>query len=79
MRKGKEQTSLVLMANLTSPSSDTEKWVSLARDFEQAGADLIEADLTCPHIGLPPRRWGQKYARNSGAEPRSARFRSFAG
>ena len=60
MRKGKEQTSLILMANLTSPSSETEKWVSLARDFEQAGADLIEANLTCPHIGLPAETLGAK-------------------
>mgnify|MGYP000359707038 CR=1 FL=1 len=60
MRKGKEQTSLVLMANLTHPSSDTEKWVSLARDFQQAGADLIEANLTCPHIGLPAESLGAK-------------------
>ena len=60
MRKAKEQTSLVLMANLTSPSSDLEKWVSLARDFEQAGADMIEANLTCPHIGLPADTLGEK-------------------
>jgi dihydroorotate dehydrogenase/NAD-dependent dihydropyrimidine dehydrogenase PreA subunit len=60
MRKGKEQTSLVLMANLTSPSSDLEKWVSLARDFEQAGADIIEANLTCPHIGLPADTLGEE-------------------
>jgi len=60
MRKAKEQTSLVLMANLTSPSSDLEKWVSLARDFEQAGADMIEANLTCPHIGLPADSLGEK-------------------
>jgi dihydroorotate dehydrogenase/Pyruvate/2-oxoacid:ferredoxin oxidoreductase delta subunit len=60
MRKAKEQTSLVLMANLTSPSSDLEKWVSLARDFEQAGADMIEANLTCPHIGLPAETLGER-------------------
>ncbi len=45
MRQGKEQTSLVLMANLTHPSSDTEKWVSLARDFEQAGADFFKGEI----------------------------------
>jgi dihydroorotate dehydrogenase/Pyruvate/2-oxoacid:ferredoxin oxidoreductase delta subunit len=60
MRKAKEQTSLVLMANLTDPSSDVKKWVSLARDFEQAGADMIEANLTCPHIGLPAETLGEK-------------------
>ncbi|MGA2956879.1 MAG: 4Fe-4S binding protein [Thermodesulfobacteriota bacterium] len=60
MRKAKEQTSLVLMANMTSPSSDLAQWVSLAHDFEQAGADMIEANLTCPHIGLPAETLGEK-------------------
>ena len=60
MRKAREQTSLVLMANLTSPSSDLDTWVSLSRDFEQAGADMIEANLTCPHIGLPAETLGDR-------------------
>jgi dihydroorotate dehydrogenase/Pyruvate/2-oxoacid:ferredoxin oxidoreductase delta subunit len=60
MRKAKEQTSLVLMANLTNPSADMEKWISLARDFEEAGADMIEANLACPHIGLPADTLGEK-------------------
>ncbi len=60
MRRGKEETSLVLMANITHPSSDLTKWKSLAREFEQAGADLIEANLTCPHIGLPAEIIGEK-------------------
>lgn len=60
MRRGKEETSLVLMANITNPSSDIEKWVSLARDFQQAGADIIEANYTCPHIGLPAEIMGEK-------------------
>ena len=60
MRRGKEETSLVLMANMTHPSSDLEKWKKLAREFEQAGADIIEANLTCPHIGLPAEIIGEK-------------------
>lgn len=59
MRKGKEQTSLVLMANISNPSTDLDKWVSLAKDFEQAGADIIEANMTCPHIGLPGEKIGK--------------------
>jgi dihydroorotate dehydrogenase/Pyruvate/2-oxoacid:ferredoxin oxidoreductase delta subunit len=60
MRRGKEETSLVLMANITHPSSDLEKWKYLAREFEQAGADIIEANLTCPHIGLPAEIIGEE-------------------
>jgi len=60
MRKGKEQTSLVLMANITHPSADIEKWISLAKGFEQAGADIIEANLVCPHIGLPAEILGDR-------------------
>jgi dihydroorotate dehydrogenase/NAD-dependent dihydropyrimidine dehydrogenase PreA subunit len=58
MRRGKEQTSLMLLANMSSPSSDLDRWVSLAREFEQAGADMIEANMTCPHIGLPSQLMG---------------------
>jgi dihydropyrimidine dehydrogenase (NAD+) subunit PreA len=59
MRMGKEKTSLVLMANITSHSADLEKWVSLAREFEEAGADMIEANLVCPHTGLPSQLLGE--------------------
>ena len=70
MRRGKEQTSLVLMANITSPSADIAGWVSLARDFEEAGADIIEPNLTCPHIGLPSEKIGKKVLKElqSGAQ-----------
>jgi dihydropyrimidine dehydrogenase (NAD+) subunit PreA len=60
MRRGKEETSLVLLANITHPSSDLGKWKTLAKEFEQAGADIIEANLTCPHIGLPAEIIGEK-------------------
>lgn len=52
VRKAKEQTSLIVFANITSPSSEPEKWAVLARKFEQAGTDLIELNLCCSHIGL---------------------------
>lgn len=53
VRKAKEQTSLIVFANITSPSSEPEKWQTLAKKFEQAGTDIIELNLCCPHVGLP--------------------------
>ncbi len=51
-RKAKEQTDLVIFTNITSDSADLEGWARLAREHEQAGADLIEANLICPNVGL---------------------------
>jgi dihydroorotate dehydrogenase/NAD-dependent dihydropyrimidine dehydrogenase PreA subunit len=60
MRRGKEETSLFLMANISCPASDIRGWTTLAREFEQAGADAIEANMTCTHIGHPAELMGQK-------------------
>lgn len=59
MRRGKEETSLVLLANITNPLTDIDSWISLARDFQDAGADAIEANMTCPHIGIQSTKFGK--------------------
>jgi len=52
LRQAKETTSLRLFANITSETGSLEEWVHLAVEFAKAGADLIEANLCCPMIGL---------------------------
>ena len=52
VEQGKAQTDLVIFANMTHDSEDLEGWITLARGFENAGADIIEANFICPNIGL---------------------------
>ena len=52
VRKAREQTSLVIFANMSDPGTDRDQWCDLAKKFEQAGAHLIETNFCCPNIGL---------------------------
>ncbi|MGE5506941.1 MAG: 4Fe-4S binding protein [Chitinophagales bacterium] len=67
VRKGKEQTGLVLFANMTHPAEDLEGWQTLAKGFEQAGADALELNLICPNITFSERRMGQHTDHSHGA------------
>lgn len=67
VRKGKERTDLVLFANMTHPAEDLEGWQTLARGFEQAGADALELNLICPNITFSERRMGVKTDKSHGA------------
>jgi len=59
VRKAREQTSLVIFANISDPGTDIDKWCALARQFEQAGAHIIETNFCCPNIGLASYQLGQ--------------------
>lgn len=52
VEQAKAQTDLVVFANMTHDNEDMEGWVTLAKGFENAGADIIEANLICPNVGL---------------------------
>lgn len=52
VQKAKEETDLVIFANVTEETPKPEKWVSLAQKLEEAGADMIEANYGCPMIGF---------------------------
>lgn len=56
--EAKQATSLVLLANITHQGDDLEGWATLARAMEEAGADLIEANLVCPNMGITASRMG---------------------
>jgi len=51
-RRAKKETDLKIFANVTSDSGDLKSWKRLAIEYEEAGADLIEANLICPNVGL---------------------------
>jgi len=52
VRKAREQTSLIIFANISDPGTDMDKWCDLAKKFEQAGTHIIETNFCCPNIGL---------------------------
>lgn len=70
VRQAKEQTDLVVFGNISCPVRDIEGWVRLAADFEQAGADAIEVNMCCPHLGLPAEKLGEEVSeeRRTGAQ-----------
>lgn len=59
-RRAREETDLILFANISDPSTDLEAWADLARKFAQAGAHIIEANFCCPNIGLSRYQLGQQ-------------------
>jgi dihydroorotate dehydrogenase subfamily 1 len=56
----KKKTSLVLLTNITHDAEDLEGWARLAKAMENAGADLIEANLICPNITLTARQLAEE-------------------
>lgn len=57
--EAKRTTSLVIFANITYEGPDLEGWAYLGRAMQEAGADLIEANLVCPNLGLTGVRLGK--------------------
>ena len=59
-RQAHQQTDLILFANIGAPSAEPDAWCELARKFEQAGAHIIEANFSCPNIGLTREQLGEE-------------------
>ncbi|MEW5718883.1 MAG: hypothetical protein AB1817_09675 [Chloroflexota bacterium] len=59
VEQAKKRTSLVIMTNITHDASDLDGWVRLAKAMENAGADMIEANLICPNILLTAKQLGE--------------------
>ncbi len=58
--EAKKTTSLVLFTNITHDAEDLDGWATLARAMENAGADIIEANLICPNITLTAKQLGEE-------------------
>lgn len=50
--EARKKTSLKIFTNITHDATDMDGWILLAKKHEEAGADLIEANMVCPNIGL---------------------------
>jgi len=59
VEEGKRTTSLVIFTNITYEGKDLDGWATLAIAMERAGADLIEANMICPNLGVTARRLGK--------------------
>jgi dihydroorotate dehydrogenase/NAD-dependent dihydropyrimidine dehydrogenase PreA subunit len=59
VRRAREETSVIIFANMSDPGTDIDKWCDLARKFEQAGAHIIETNFCCPNIGLASYQLGR--------------------
>jgi len=54
----KEQTDLKIIANMMGPGEDLEGWAKLGRALEEAGADMLELNMSCPNLGLMAKQMG---------------------
>jgi len=52
IRQTKEQTDLKVIANMMGPGENLEGWVKLAQMLQEAGADMVELNMSCPNVGL---------------------------
>jgi len=54
----KEQTDLKIIANMMGPGEDLEGWAKLGKMLEEAGADMLELNMSCPNVGLMAKQMG---------------------
>ncbi|GAB4247087.1 MAG: NAD-dependent dihydropyrimidine dehydrogenase subunit PreA [Thermoleophilia bacterium] len=54
----KEETDLVIFANMMGPGENLEGWAELGRMLEEAGADGLELNMSCPNVGLMAKQLG---------------------
>jgi len=64
--EAKRQTSLVILPNITHIAEDLDGWAKLGKLFEEAGADILEANLNCPNISLAGKMIGDSKVLNLG-------------
>jgi dihydroorotate dehydrogenase/NAD-dependent dihydropyrimidine dehydrogenase PreA subunit len=54
----KEQTELKVIANMMGPGEDLAGWAKLGCMLEEAGADMLELNMSCPNLGLMAKQMG---------------------
>ena len=54
----KKETKLKVIANMMGPGEDLNGWATLAKRLEDAGADMIEMNMSCPNVGLMAQQLG---------------------
>lgn len=54
----KRETNMAIIANMMGPGEDLDGWAILAKKLEEAGADMIEMNMSCPNVGLMAKQLG---------------------
>jgi len=67
IRQCKEQTDLKIIANMMGPGDNVDGWVKLAQMLEEAGADMVELNMSCPNVGLMSSKTGMDKTAEMGA------------
>lgn len=68
VRKAREATDIIIWTNMAGPGDDIEGWIKLGKALEQAGADVLELNFTCPNMGTTPAG-GLKVGAGVGKDP----------
>ncbi|MCL5264170.1 MAG: hypothetical protein M1343_03080, partial [Chloroflexi bacterium] len=59
IRQAKRETSEIkIIANMMGPGDNLEGWARLAQMLEEAGADMLELNMSCPNVGIMARELG---------------------
>ena len=67
IRLTKEQTELKVIANMMGPGENLEGWVKLAQMLQEAGADMVELNMSCPNVGLMAKHLNMDITEELGA------------
>lgn len=68
IRKAREETDLVILANMSGTPGKLESWGELARNLRQVGAHAVELNFNCPNLLSPEIKTAVQGA-NLGADP----------
>ena len=58
IRKAKKETGLYIIANMMGPGDDLGGWARLAQMLQDAGADMVELNMSCPNVGIMAKELG---------------------
>jgi dihydropyrimidine dehydrogenase (NAD+) subunit PreA len=58
IRQAKKETNLYIIANMMGPGDDLGGWGRLAQMLQDAGADMVELNMSCPNVGIMAKELG---------------------
>ncbi len=63
----KETGEIKIIANMMGPGADLDGWGRLAQMLQDAGADMVELNMSCPNIGIMAKSLGVEAPPEMGA------------
>ncbi len=68
IRQARRETSdIKIIANMMGPGSDLDGWARLAQMLAEAGADMVELNMSCPNVGVMAKSLGVEAPPEMGA------------